>query len=453
MTDNSSGWQLGSDPAIQVPNLVANHLTSGLLKYFETTGRFTSGINLFEKLRSRDPEISSLLAQIYIAADEEVKAVRLLHDAIQELPMDYALLDTQARFCQSKGRHDLALQIAKRSVISAPSEFCTWARLAEVYINLEQWDMALLTLNSCPMFTYQDKDIPPTPQPARITLPVMPESQCDEIDDAQYPVGDSVHPQLRKLVAASFRGTFSKAYGLLTEVTKKIGWEQLLRIRSEVFVMEEEYRSERQTSHSVRPESGPPAYSNGDGSTTPQTADGASPAASTHALNGDSPAIPKPRTTMTTEAVHAGSDNAPDKNEEPDPDHTSYASFRHKRLCERWLDNLFMVLYEDLRIYTIWRAELSQHKAQQVAYRKSAEEWEILADLAKRLHYDKEALEAWRECLNIHFTPRAMKGVMEDWEKGGETRNLVGAVIRLVCWQYRWYSEVSLVSVERRDGV
>ena len=57
------GWQLGSDPEIQILNSSANHLTTGLLKYIKTTGRFTSGINLFEKLRHRDPEISSLLAQ------------------------------------------------------------------------------------------------------------------------------------------------------------------------------------------------------------------------------------------------------------------------------------------------------------------------------------------------------------------------------------------------------
>jgi hypothetical protein len=106
-----------------VPNLVSNHLTTGLLSYIHTTGRYTSGINLFEKLRSRDPEISSLLARVYIEADEEVKAVQLLHEAIQDLPMDYSLLDCQAEFCNKKGRGDLALEIAKRSVVSAPSEF------------------------------------------------------------------------------------------------------------------------------------------------------------------------------------------------------------------------------------------------------------------------------------------------------------------------------------------
>ena len=248
------GWQLGSEPEIQVPNLVSNHLTTGLLDYIHTTGRYASGINLFEKLRTRDTEISSLLARVLIAADEEVQAVKLLNDAIEQLPMDYSLLDCQATFCQSKGRLEWALECAKRSVTAAPSEFGTWAKLAEIYVGLEQWDLALLTLNSCPMFTYQDKDSPRMPEPARVLLPVLPESMLDEINEPSEAYdGELVHPSLRKLHAAGYKGTFLKAYSLLTEITAKIGWDQLLRIRSQVFVMEEEYRSEKQTGTGQQP--------------------------------------------------------------------------------------------------------------------------------------------------------------------------------------------------------
>ena len=236
-----------------MPNTVTNHLTAGLLKYIHTTGRYASGINLFEKLRTHDVEVSSLLARVLISADEEVQSVQLLHDALEDVPMDYALLDCQADFCQSKGEREMALECAKRSVTAAPSEFSTWARLAEVYVNLEQWDLALLTLNSCPMFTYQDKDAPRMPQPSRVLLPILAESVLDEIDEGQPKQGephDSVHPTLRKLHAATYQGTFLKAYNLLTKIVAAIGWDQLLRVRSEVFVMEEEYRVERQATPS-----------------------------------------------------------------------------------------------------------------------------------------------------------------------------------------------------------
>lgn len=163
--------------------------------------------------------------------------------------MDYSLLECQAAFCKSKGRPDLALECSKRSVIAAPSEFCTWARLAETYVSLEQWDLALLTLNSCPMFTSQDKDAPQMPEPSRVVLPILADCMLDEIDEGPSANDiEMIHPSLRKLHAASYKGTFHKAYSLLTEITAKIGWDQLLRIRSQVFVMEEEYRSEKQTS-------------------------------------------------------------------------------------------------------------------------------------------------------------------------------------------------------------
>ena len=322
---------MGSEPDIQVPNIVSNHLTTGILNYIHTTGRYTSGINLFQKLRTRDIEVSSLLARVLIAADEEVQAVKLLHDSISEIPMDYSLLDCQSAFCQSKGRLDWSLECAKRSVTAAPSEFGTWAKLAEIYVGLEQWDLALLTLNSCPMFTYQDKDAPRMPEPARIHLPVLPEAMLDEIDEsAQAYDSELVHPSLRKLHAAGYKGTFLRAYSLLTDITARIGWDQLLKIRSQVFVMEEEYRSEKQTGGSQQASTSqnastvalhsPSPKINGtvDGETnesrpeTPNTAD-TTVTRETNGTNGSSTlagdeSIEKPNHTITSEEVKAGNE-------------------------------------------------------------------------------------------------------------------------------------------------
>ncbi|KAE8350646.1 Chs5p-Arf1p-binding proteins-domain-containing protein [Aspergillus coremiiformis] len=438
------GRQLSSDPETQVPNTVSNHLTSGLLKYIRTTGRYTSGINLLEKLRIRDVEVSSLLTRVLIMADEEVQAVRLMYDSLQDVPMDYALLDCQAAFCQSKGEGEMALECAKRAVTAAPSEFSTWARLAEVYVGLEQWDLALLTLNSCPMFTYQDKDTPRMPQPSRIMLPILAESMLDEIDEGQPKQGDPhdyVHPSLRRLHAAAYQGTFLKAYNLLTKIAAAIGWDQLLKIRSEVFVMEEEYRVERQHSTPKPPRRSSSIATNGDGeheNGTNTDGEDANPEDTSDRKKeeqaGDS--IERPEQTMTSEVVKSG-------NEEPDPSHASYAQFRHKRLCERWLDNLFMVLYEDLRIYTIWRTEMAQYRQQAIEYKKSATEWEILGELAERLHHSDEGIEAYQHCLSIRFSPKAMRGILKLYESKHDTRGMLGALIRLIAWQYRWYSEFS----------
>ena len=388
-----------------------------------------------------------------MAADEEVRGVRLLSEAVEELPMDYSLLDCQAEFCNRKGRGDLALEIAKRGVVSAPSEFGTWARLAEIYVALEQWDLALLTLNSCPMFTYQDKDAPRLPEPSRVVLPMSPETVCDEIDDAgPMHDEDAVHPTLRRLSAANYRGTFYKAYMLLTEITKKIGWDQLLKIRSQVFVMEEEYRHEKQavgtssrnaSTVALRGNDTPQPNGNGDANED----DAESEETKSSASNGEASAAPthlEPDVSKPSTSITARSNSETPQPLPPDPSHMQYTQFQHKRLCERWLDNLFMVLYEDLRIYTIWRTESSQYKQQQLAYKKTAEEWEILGALAERLHHTEEAVEAWQSCLGMKFSPKAMRGLLKKYERTGDLRGIVGALIRLVAWQFRWYSEVSL---------
>lgn len=56
---------------------------------------------------------------------------------------------------------------------------------------------------------------------------------------------------LLRLPAPSLRGTFAKAYALLTRLAAEVGWDELLRKRSAVFVMEEEYRSVKMRGNEV----------------------------------------------------------------------------------------------------------------------------------------------------------------------------------------------------------
>jgi hypothetical protein len=309
-------------------------LTTGLLKYFHTTGSYASGINLFEKLRSRNVEVSSLLAKVMIMGNEEVQAVRVLYQAIKHSPMDYVMLDTQAEFLLSKAlnpatpelkedRLKMALGCADRSTIAAPSEFGTWARLAQVYVAMEDWENALTTLNSCPMFTYQDKDAPVMPEPKEVNLPILNEARLDEIDaEQENRANELVHPSLLNLRAAHYRGTFKQAYSILTEMTAKIGWDQLLKIRSNVFVMEEEYRHEKQGDH----ESGAPKrnpsidvlrgtpdpHTNGDEHdvpTAPEDGEAETNGNGAHVDGETDESVEKPEHTVTPEEVKGGNED------------------------------------------------------------------------------------------------------------------------------------------------
>lgn len=94
-------------------------------------------------------------------------------------------------------------------------------------------------------------------------------------------------------------------------------------------------------------------------------------------------------------------------------------------------------------MYTIWRSEYAQYKSQALPYKKNATEWEILGELAQRLHHHEESLEAFNATLKIRFSPKALKGLLKDQEKRRDSRNALDGIIKLTAWQYRRYSEVS----------
>ncbi|CAI2162056.1 16777_t:CDS:10 [Funneliformis geosporum] len=455
------GWQLGSDPEIQVATVVSNHLTAGIMKYFS------------ENFRYEHPEVASLLAQSYIGMDEEIKAVKKLYEALKKNPMSYALLHVQADFLLSKGKTDYALKLAKQAVNCAPSEFVTWAKLTEVYIELRD---------------YESADV-----------------------------------ALLRLPAPSLRGTFAKAYSLLTSLVAKIGWDELLKCRSSVFVMEEEYRmqkaaeEERKNQNTVIDLPPPPQEqknktdvvtnvntddvndstqsvpaitisedSNGDGSedTKEKKVENA------HEVNSETTNDREVKDDDINEKENSNlnaveersleSENMEEVNlddEKSNPNNKSRTapviefkgpelekplqaaneekndnqsihdeqskdvsakkdysfSFNNKRLCERFVD---------LRVYTVWRSEVSHYKAHHMSYRKTGTEWEILGDLAARLHHKDDAKEAYQRCLEHKFSAKAWLRLLEFHAEEGDVHRALLAVVKLTVYHERWYHEI-----------
>ena len=182
---------------------------------------------------------------------------------------------------RSKGRTEWALKLAKEAVNCAPSEFVTWAKLTEVNMELGRYTdvshslvldarahyqianvrftksrsdspllgttQALLTLNSCPMFTWAERDLHRMPTPAKSHLPIKEFIASSGILDDENTSSHSSDADvaLLRLPAPSLRGTFAKAYVLLAKLVSLVGWDELLKCRSQVFVMEEEYRAHR----------------------------------------------------------------------------------------------------------------------------------------------------------------------------------------------------------------
>ncbi|KAJ8087664.1 bud site selection protein [Marasmius tenuissimus] len=505
------GWQVGSDPEIQVATVVSNHLTAGIMKYFGDSGRYQPAANLFEKLAVKEPEVASLLARSYIGMNEEVKAVQIMAQSIKQTPHSYTLLHAQCDLLRSKDKHEWATKLAREAVNCAPSEFVTWEKLTECYISLGDYESALLTLNSCPMFTYNGRDVHRNLTPARVHLPflrpigeILPERVKTEDDEAD--------PALLRLPAPALRGTWARAYALLTKLVSKVGWDELLKTRSVVFVMEEEYRMQKAHTEMSKVPGGGSGVIHEDGTVRDPASSSADPDgnddnASTRGLssgpnsppppNGNSipePTIPMIRISTESDLERekaeaeaeesqkdqgANGDAAAGKvngfkfdagegpglekpaqaaaGEEEDVtgdagDHASAThkqpqeafSFSTKRLCERWLDNLFMVLYEDLRVWTIFRAEVAHFKTQHVAYRKTGLEWEILGDLGLRLHHKEEAKEAFQRCLDTtRYSQKPWAKLMEVYAEEGDIQRCIQTAIRVAAYQWADYTEMT----------
>jgi Chs5-Arf1p-binding protein BUD7/BCH1 len=90
-----------------------------------------------------------------------------------------------------------------------------------------------------------------------------------------------------------------------------------------------------------------------------------------------------------------------------------------------------------LRIWTIFRAEVAHFKTQQVAYRKTGTEWEILGDLGARLHHKEEAKEAYQRCLDSKFSKKAWLKLLEMYSEEGDLPRALNAAIRLTAYQHR----------------
>lgn len=482
------GPKLGCCVEIPQPTLVNNYLVDAFLKLVKLVKNYDEALAVLARLREKEPSVVSLVAKVYFMKDEEIKAIDLVYEAIQKDKRDTNLLLIQAQFCVDKGRNDLALELAKQAVKSSPSDFVSWAMLVKVYTNLRDYENALLTLNSCPMNSHKEKfslkRVVPLrgggedlhlPSPVDVTMEEVSSLQNDELAYEQR----NLDPQLAGLPASNLKSTFAKAYELLTDIVIKTGWETLLKYRAKVFVMEEEYRKDKISNSKLnlakdRKNSVVSAQNGGEDNVSTIAVksplrDGHN--TEVHSENGE---VPEPSSTkseavesdaaeVTTESetVEVLSDVEPEDNAS-----SSNGDFKMKRLCERWLDNLFMLLYEDLRAYTVWQAEYVHFKAQQMEFKKTTLEWELLGQLAFRLKHFKEGSVAFSNALRGRFSARSQKEMLTCYIKertrilarNSTSTNVVAnytkslnllndkileCCIKLLVWNHRWYCDFS----------
>lgn len=436
-----------------------NYLVETLVEIVRLTHSVEKCQEMLENLIETHSEAIVILVRVLLTNDLEVDAIRLINEALvssdpdneeNNNPEPPAYLDYKAELLcvetnfliDVKKDYKLAEKTARAAVNCAPSEFTPWCLLAKAYIRLGDVENALLTLNACPMTPLKDKyalkRVVPIPTDSSLHLPLPIDVILDEVSSLN-PVDiqrehRSADPVLANLAASNLKSVFQIAYRLLTEIVRLTGWETLLKYRSKIFVMEEEYQGSTDELNNASAKTNLP---NGEAKDQPLNE------------NGDGPA--------TVDTTVTGNTNS------------SVHSLRSKRLCERWLDNLFMLLYEDLKTYTLWQTEQLYFEAQYSKYNKLTFEWELFGLCARRLGHYPEAARAFQRGLSQRFSSECARRLMEYCVKERQQirdqsgspnteytssqiisrikeldNTIIDLCVKVCCWNHRWYIEFSI---------
>lgn len=64
-------------------------------------------------------------------------------------------------------------------------------------------------------------------------------------------------------------------------------------------------------------------------------------------------------------------------------------------------------------------------------------QWEILGDLALRLHHKEEAKDAFQRCLDAKFSAKALLKLLDMYATEGDLQRTLNAAIRLTTYDHR----------------
>lgn len=133
-----------------------------------------------------------------------------------------------------------------------------------------------------------------------------------------------------------------------------------------------------------------------------------------------------------------------------------------KRLCERWLDSMFMVVYEDLRIFSLYQIETKQpYLVKSFTFFQSAKEWELYGDLALRLGYKNEALDSFIRSFNKEYSVNCLKKILvlhTEFNEVEAALNIINQLVIVKEFKYEKYLypneiTVSLLKLINKFGI
>lgn len=290
-----------------------------------------------------------------------------------------------------------------------------WVLLAQALTNAQLYTEALLALNTCPIATIPEAEAIKTPGSVKLWIPRRPDAPIDAVGTIKAVAPEGV---LERLKASTLRGAPAQIYAVLVEMVGAVGWDGLLKLRSKVFLMEEEYRSSRTAVLSPKGEL--------------QTSDPSSPGGIER--DGEMRDVP------LDDDPHASSPSTDSAGKE------KVVAVGEKRLCERWLDHLFMILFEDMRIFTIYQSELAHFETTSTPYQRTPREWLILGSLCRRLGHLDHAKDAYRKCVEAAFCREAWMALLDIYTGEGRLSHALTAALKVIQYEEAHFATASFPS-------
>eukprot|EP00124_Ichthyophonus_hoferi_P002813 Ihof_evm2s211 gene=Ihof_evmTU2s211 len=479
---------------------------SNSLRYAQVPSSLPSlavgGLDFFSRFQSEDPEVVALIASAMDQFEQTSSAVHLLARTLLTAPPSAPMMLCESQLLLNMGQPAKALEltnrkrlslirffhspmkfkIAKLAVDLAPAQAKLWLNLATMYVVNEDFAMALIALNVAPM-AHVNEDF----AMALIALNVAP--MAHGIDQAQYEPQDNARisngceiiqdmmdeegegdQTLASLPANSLRGTFVDAYQVLTRILSVITWDTLLMYRSNVFLMENEYAVSAKADQSESVNDVTEGINHLD--VTNQRESMTIKEEEEQEQSELSESIAEEKETAIGQTTNP---NDPSPNGEPtDADYdkaseaisSSIGSSQNmgrasiervasptpiatrpvpggKRLLERWLDQLFTALYQDLMCSVIWTAQ-DQH-----ARRTHSHNDHTIGDylrfgiLSKRLGRKEEACRAFQMCTSRGFCLRGHLHLLDTYSSDGFVEETL-ATVDTICRFYETNSELTV---------
>ena len=313
------------------------------------------------------------------------------------------------------------IELAEHLARVQPHEVMPWVLLTKCLIKNNEIEKALLALNNAPLEQLKDtfvllrSDFKNILTNQEVHLPLPTDVVVEEITglSSEDVLGEKekVDPILRDLPGNNLKKCYNLCYTLLVEMVERVSWDRLLDIRSEVFIMDEEY------------------------------------APITGKLSDD---------------------NLP---------------LRQKRICSRWLDSMFMIVYKDLKYFNKWQIQLMKltnsevvdpdvdHATHFASFQGSCFEYELLGSLSLRLNKKGESKFAYEQALSLRFSGISSRNLVPLLfrerstlvEKGFNNNLSTETVVKMInnvdsqilkhlvdltVWRHRWYMDFSVFIVD-----